>query len=292
MMETCDFLMERRLQELDPQLHRQFTDTVFTLQRILSNFLLLFPNYTDHTELHCLSVIEFCNSLIGPEQIERMNADEIYVLLLGCYLHDVGMGISRKDYDEFLPKLDTESYLRTHPDAQLTDIMRAFHHELSGLFIEKYAMLFDIPSPEHLFAIKQVARGHRRTDLFDEKEYPADWKLPNGSTVCLPYLAALIRLADEIDVVALRNPKLLYDMEALTNPDSILEFRKHDAIRSLEITDDAFVMKVAVKDAMLLFALKELRGKMQKTLDYCRTVTQRRSPYQIRQSYVLMQNES
>ena len=69
-----DFAMERRLRELDPELHRRFTDAVFGLQHTLSNYKLLFPEYTDHTELHSLTVIDFCNRLIG-DQIVRMNAD-------------------------------------------------------------------------------------------------------------------------------------------------------------------------------------------------------------------------
>ena len=32
-----DFAMERRLRELNPALHRRFTDAVFSLQHILSN---------------------------------------------------------------------------------------------------------------------------------------------------------------------------------------------------------------------------------------------------------------
>ncbi len=289
MTDQHDYLMERRLRELDPQLHQRFTGTVFALQSILSKYLLLFPTFTDHTELHCASVIEFCNELIGQDQIRRMAADEIYVLLMACYLHDVGMGVSEGDYEQFKHRVGDEEYFRQHPGAKVTDFVRDFHHDFSGLFIEKYADLFDIPSPEHLFAIRQIARGHRRTDLFDEAEYPAAWKLPNGVTVCLPYLAALIRLADEIDVVDMRNPKLLYDMETLTEEIDILEFRKHDAVKALTVADDAFIMETDTEDPALLEALEKLRGKMQKTLDYSREVTQRRSSYVISQKQVILQ---
>ena len=69
-----DYAMERRLRALDPALHRRFTDSVFALQHILSNYKLIFPTFTDHTELHSLNVIDFCNRIIG-EQIEKLNAD-------------------------------------------------------------------------------------------------------------------------------------------------------------------------------------------------------------------------
>ena len=100
MADEHDYALERRLRKLDPALHRRFTDAVFALQHILSNYQLLFPQFTDHTELHSLNVIDFCNRLIG-DQIDIMSADEVYTLLLGCYFHDTGMGISEKDYIAF-----------------------------------------------------------------------------------------------------------------------------------------------------------------------------------------------
>ena len=74
------FALEFRLRALDRDLHTRFTDCVFVLQKILSNYKLLFPEYTDHSELHSLTVIEFCNILIG-DRISRLNKNEIYVLL-------------------------------------------------------------------------------------------------------------------------------------------------------------------------------------------------------------------
>ena len=286
-----DYIMERRLRELNPQLHRQFTDSVFALQRMLSNFLILFPTFTDHSELHSMSVIELCNELIGEEQILKMSDDEIYVLLMACYLHDVGMGVMKKDYEKFKEQLGADAYFSEHPNADAADFVRDFHHEFSGLVIEKYAELFELPSEAHLFAIKQVARGHRKTDLYDEKEYPSNLKMPSGSSVNLPYLAALIRLADEIDVVALRNPKMLYDMESLTREIDILEFSKHNAISALDITDEAFTMIVSTDKEELYSSIVKLRDKMQKTLDYCRDVTKKRSTYTISQEHILIDRQ-
>ena len=41
-----DFAMERRLQKLDPVLHRNFTNAVFAIQYNLSNYKLIFPAFT------------------------------------------------------------------------------------------------------------------------------------------------------------------------------------------------------------------------------------------------------
>lgn len=286
--ENHDYAMERRLRALNPELHRRFTDAVFALQYNLSHYKLIFPEYTDHSNLHSMTVIDFCNRLIGS-QIKSLNPDELYVLLMGCYFHDTGMGITLKDYQEFSEQIDFRDYFDTHSHDKLPEIIRSFHNEYSGLFIRKYAELFEIPSEEHLFAVIQIARGHRKTDLLDEKEYPAALQMPDGNTVCLPYLAALIRLADEIDVAAARNPKLLYDIESLTDEVEIIENKKVRAVRELAVTEDEFILYVDRSDEEILGHVRAMVVKMQKTLDYCRRAALERCPYVITQQRVRME---
>ena len=286
--ENHDYAMERRLRALNPELHRRFTDAVFALQYNLSHYKLIFPEYTDHSNLHSMTVIDFCNRLIGS-QIRCLDPDELYVLLMGCYFHDTGMGITLKDYQEFSKQIDFRDYFDTHSHDKLPEIIRSFHNEYSGLFIRKYAELFEIPSEEHLFAVIQIARGHRKTDLLDEKEYPAALRMPDGNTVCLPYLAALIRLADEIDVAAARNPRLLYDIESLTDEVEIIENKKVRAVRELAVTEDEFILYVDRSDEEILGHIRAMVVKMQKTLDYCRRVALERCPYVITQQRVRME---
>jgi len=122
----------------------------------------------------------------------------------------------------------------------------------------------------------------------DEKEYPADFRVPDGNTVCLPYLAAMIRLADEIDVSAARNPLLLYDIDALKNESDVLEFKRHRAIRRLDILDPAFVLEVSTAEEKVMEQIRILVRKMQRTLTYCRAVVNERTPYTITQEKVLI----
>lgn len=286
-MNKYDYALERRLRELDKGLHQRFTDTVFALQHILSNYKLIFPDFTDHTELHSLNVIEFCNQLIG-DQINTLNADEIYCLLLGCYFHDTGMGISHKDFDEFSKKINFGNYFDTHDRDNLPEIIRNFHNEFSGLFIRKYANFFEFPTEQHLFTIIQISRGHRKTDLYNEDEYPIALKLDNGNTICVKYLAALVRLADEIDVTAARNSHAIYDISKLTHEVDIIEFMKHDAVKGLEITNEEFIMSVETDDEQIYHDLEIVVSKMQKTLDYCRRAVNSLSQFCITQERVRM----
>ena len=281
-----DYSMERKLRELSPELHGRFTEAVFGLQHVLSNYKLIFPEYTDHTELHSLNVIDFCNQLIG-DQIEKMNADEIYSLLMGCYFHDTGMGISLKDYEEFSTQIDFGDFFDTHSRDDLAEAIRAFHNEYSGLFIKKYAEFFEIPSKEHLWGIVQISRGHRKTPLLDTQQYPPDYKVPGGNTISLPYLAALIRLADEIDVAARRNTKLLYDLEDIMDPIEIEEHKKLGAVKELIVEEKAFTLIVKTDEPHVLEGVQKIAGKMQKTLDICRETVAKRTPYVITQEKVI-----
>ena len=285
-MKKTDFALERRLRELDANLHQRFTDAVFALQHILSNYKLIFPDFTDHTELHSLNIIEFCNELVG-DQIDKLNADEIYCLLLGCYFHDTGMGISHKDFEEFSKKIDFGNYFDTHDKDNLPEIIRNFHNEYSGLFVKKYAEFFEFPSEEHLFAIMQISRGHRKTNLLDDNEYPFALKLQNSDhTICVKYLSALVRLADEIDVTAARNSHAIYDISKLTHEIDIIEFMKHDAVKGLLINEKEFTLLVETNDEKIFSGLEKVAAKMQKTLDYCRSAINGVSQFEITQERV------
>ena len=281
-----EFSLEKRLRDLSPDLHKRFTDTVFSMQYILSNYKLIFPEYTDHTELHSLNVIDFCNRIIGSE-INKMNPDEIYCLLVACYFHDTGMGICKKDYEKFLCEIDFGDYFETHDKSNARRIIRDFHNEFSGRFIAKYADFFDIPSKEHLTAIIQISRGHRKTDLTDTTAYPVALRVPNGNTICLPYLASVIRLSDEIDITAARNSRLLSEIPEVVSDMQKMEYRKHDAVRDMTVKKDRFVVLYKTDSPEVEAALGVLFSKMQKTLDECRRATNGRTGHQITQKEIV-----
>ena len=285
-MKEHDFALERRLRDLDKNLHRRFTDTVFALQHILSNYKLIFPDFTDHTELHTLNIIEFCNEIVG-DQIDNLNADEIYCLLLGCYFHDTGMGISQNDFVEFSKQIDFGNYFDNHSKDNYPEIIRNFHNEYSGLFIKKYAHFFEFPTDAHLFSIIQISRGHRKTELTDDKEYPVAIEVPNSNnTICVKYLSALVRLADEIDVTAARNSKAIYDIKTITKEIDLIEFMKHEAVKGLDIKQDEFIMKVETDDEDIFNKLTIVASKMQKTLDYCRSAVNELTNHKITQERI------
>ena len=287
-MSKSDYLMEKRLKELNPELHKRFTDAVFGLQNILTNYRNLFPWYTDHSALHSMTVLNYGNQILGVDSISKLNADEIYIFIMACYFHDTGMGISKKDFEEFSEKIDFGDYFETHAKDDYVNIVRSFHHEFSGEFIKKYSSVFDFPSPEHEFAVVNVARGHRKTDLFNEVEYPKSLALYNGNTINMPYLAAVLRLADEMDVAEDRNIGMTDAFKQSGGDFQIMEYAKHDAIQKVSVTHDAFIFDVDTVDEKVRQGITELAEKIQDTLDYCVLTVEKQTPYEITQRKIIL----
>lgn len=276
-----DFLCEKRLNQTDKLLYQYFRNSIFALECLLSDYKNVFPFFTDHTFEHSEQVIRYCNIIAGEEIISALNADELYILLMGASLHDVGMGISEKDFRSFISEVPALSaYIEENPGFSVAEYTRAFHQELSACFIRKYGALFEIPSPEHLFAICALAHGHRKADLLNETEFPTDFLLPNGNRANLAYLAALVRLADEIDVTSDRN--LLFDYSQMNenwSKKQNLCFQCHGAIKTLEVYNEALVLLYATDDAVVEQEIFRIRGKVERSFAVYRDVTEHRTPF-------------
>ena len=284
-----NYLLERKLREESKDLHKRAAESVFVLQTMLSKYLTRFPEFTDHSFLHSMNVIDYCNRIIGDEQIKKLCPEECYVLIMSCYLHDIGMGVGNRDFAEFSKKLDFGDYFDNHDRNDDAAIVRAFHNAYSGLFIRKYSKLFDIPSEEMTRAIIQVARGHRKTDLLDSSEFG---DIRDGDAIIrTAYLSAVMRLADEIDVASDRNPILLFGNKTVTDETSIIEFGLHESITHVDVGDDAVTLHTRPKSAEYRPKIEALADKITDTLNYCRTVAEQTSDLSIRQKRVIIKEE-
>ena len=63
-----DFQLESKLKRENEGLHRRTRDSAAILQKMLESFLPRFPDFTDHTMLHSMDVLEYCNLLLGEKQ--------------------------------------------------------------------------------------------------------------------------------------------------------------------------------------------------------------------------------
>ena len=279
--------IERRLARLSPELHSRYRDCVVISQRMLTRYENYFPDFTDHTLLHTLDVLDLCNRLIG-EQLAGLSAEDLYVLLMGALFHDVGMGVSPADLEEFRQVL---GFPEPEDDTARAWAVRDHHQELSGLFLKKYGPILDLPNENYLHAVIQVCRGHRKTDLLDEAGYPPRLEVEPGKAVYLPYLAALLCLADELDIAAGRNISFLYNVERMPSPRDRREFRKHIAIHRVDLEPERVVVHARTEDPEIRAGVRELCAKLLDKLLLCRRVAAERSPFVITQAGVVLDLE-
>lgn len=281
-MKDTEFLCEKRLAKLNPGYNKIVQNVTVVLFNALEKYKLFFPDYTDHTVLHSLHVMEFCNKIIG-EYAEQLNEDELFILIMAAYLHDCGMGISEANYRQLYDKVVSPEYRKTHPHDNTKETIRSFHHSFSKQMIYRYADLFDIPSKQHVEAIAIVSESHRKTDLFNESYIPAEFEMPNGNRVHLPYLASLIRLADELDIASDRN------LEIGDQGQPTIFKLMHHAIRCMTITDDRFILDIDTDDPALFDDIVKETSKLKDTLNYCVSVVEKRTPFRITQTKIEFQ---
>ena len=286
-MPDFDFFLERRLKELNGDLAYRYTCCMSLFELTLNRFLTTFPTFTDHTFLHSLSVTNLTNQLLR-EDIRKLSASEIYIYLMAAALHDVGMGVSPKDLEAFIDAAGTRSYVSAHPELSVPTLIRKFHHIFSAVFVRKYWQLLEIPNERYANAIAEVGRGHRKTDLLDETLYPTDYDLGDGSKANLAALAAVIRLADELDIASDRNPDLLYQtesMEGMSEKD-VFEFSRHDAIRPIVFAEQAIFVYADTDCTEIAQGVIDCVRVVKETLSYCISVLKKRSTLQIQCSQI------
>ena len=279
-MPVFDFMLERRLKESSSNLAYRYTCCMSLFELTLNKFLTTFPTFTDHTLLHTLNVTNLTNQLLRQD-ISKLSASEIYIYLMAAALHDVGMGISPRDLEAFIDAAGIRSYVRAHPELSVPTLIRKFHHDFSAAFVRKYWQLLEIPNERYANAIAEVGRGHRKTDLLDETLYPTAYDLGDGCKANIAALAAVIRIADELDIASDRNPDLLYQtesMEGLSEKD-IFEFSRHDAIHPIVFTQQTIRVCADTDCDEIARGVVDCVRVVKETLSYCISVYKKEAPY-------------
>lgn len=150
--------------------------------------------FTSHGKAHIESVEYYVDALIG-QRLQHLYPEELYILLMGVLCHDIGM------VSENRPLHNVISYKYVLSDDSIGTI--------------------SVPDDKYKKPIALLCLGHRDhkdengdihtlTDSckIDNKDVEIEEVIEiNHSTVHLRYLAAILRLADELDVTDIRTPE-------------------------------------------------------------------------------------
>jgi tetratricopeptide (TPR) repeat protein len=139
------------------------------------------PHYTDHGETHCKTVERNLDELIPDELKNEINEYEIFLLLSGVYLHDVGIMCASTSEEE-------------------NEEIRKTHHKRSEEFIIDNVK--DTLNGPERYVVGRIAFAHRDSVPLDDVilERTIRHETLGNKQVRVRYLAGLLRLADSCDL--------------------------------------------------------------------------------------------
>lgn len=174
--------LESKLLEKAPKLYQRFKKIQeYVIEQFASRQQKL--EDTDSAMGHLSSVHRNLNRLVPSTIIDQYNAIEIFVLLVAVYLHDIGKMQQRT------------------PENQ--------HHSSTGRdLVVEHASKLDLQEAEAL-AIGHVIQGHGPEDISCLPELKG--VAPYGA-IHIRYLAALLSLADDLDMTYTRASRIVRDI--------------------------------------------------------------------------------
>lgn len=172
------------LTEKDPLLFEKYKKSRNTAKLFLEKYQINFPDYTDHGISHADRVSYLASELLKEQEINNLNSDEIYVLLMGCLLHDIGMGISENNIINCINPQIFHEFFKKNPTKTNKEFIREYHHELSYSIIKKEFKELEIPSEVYAEAIALIAKAHRKVELNNFDMYKVRFFVFTLSRMC------------------------------------------------------------------------------------------------------------
>lgn len=158
------------------------------------------PFDTHAGEKHVRGVMQNLDRLLPNEIKEALFPDELYLLLIATWLHDVG---KIREFDK------SKSY-----EAQID------YHATKGFdYIMKNYRLFNLDEKEALI-VAYIVKSH---GLFDLSKLPERKALGAGVVIEIRRLGAVLCLADELDIEYGRVPEIVKEISGIEGlPNGIL----------------------------------------------------------------------
>jgi hypothetical protein len=242
------------------------------------------PQYTLHDDQHLLRTTELMGLILG-DQVARLNAIELSLLILSAFFHDQGMVLTAGEYASLAEDADYQlfknNWMLEHPNygetaaqlskielttdrktqlakhiaeldtALLTDYVRVKHGNRVADFIRStygHDKRIEIQKTNLASLLGKLCESHTLSGdmLKPERGFQYDERLGTYA-INMPFLAVVLRLADILDFDRDRTPEVLLKSIHFTSPISLHEWEKHRSVAGWEITRELirFTVKCA-----------------------------------------------
>lgn len=238
----------------------------------------IFATYTKHDISHVDAMLEMLDWLVPPSTKDAMTPIDWLLIVLSIYLHDLGMVVSQRefeqrmespDFKQFLDKIENDPEGKEYLDRaqSMTDEERErffyqeyvrFRHparihewvtgrqsdhwgdRLKSIADEIARMMADLPQRfrEHLGT---VCRSHHEDNLDNTDVFPLCERYGNRNAMAnVQYAAVLLRTADLLHVTQDRTPSVMYKLVRISDLKGVDEWAKQSGTFSVNMKPRSF----------------------------------------------------
>lgn len=224
----------------------------------------IFEQYTVHKISHIDEMLKIAEWLIPKKTQDEMTAAEWLMLTLSIYFHDLGMVVSKKEFNErndnikfkefkqevfendsieYQEYIKDDNYLyqefvRKYHASRIKSWLENKNETEFGIANEQGEIINGILSnllPKFKTDLAMICESHHRDDIdnFNKYKICARYGNDDDSSVNLNYIAIILRCADLLHITNDRTPPIERKLLGISNPVSVLEWEKQKAVRAL-----------------------------------------------------------
>ena len=233
------------------------------------------PEYTLHDGEHLFRVLYLMEKIITKERIKKLSSPELLLLILTAFFHDIGMAPTEKEIrawnenwenqepskDELLEYNKYNRFANTFPE-KLEEIekLESLGQSNKAKLIKSFLISEYIRNTHAQRAREIIGHDWKGKKKYQEQDLTSffaelcsshnedamkllsletDVLCNENTTINLPFIGVVLRLADLLDFDGKRTPSVLFSHLAVRNPVSLKEWKKHRSIKAWSIKPDS-----------------------------------------------------
>lgn len=266
------------------------------------------PEYTLHDGEHLFRVLYLMEKIITIERLKIMSTPELLLLILTAFFHDIGMAPKeieirawKKDwvdieptedelteyqkfnrfsntYPEKLEEIEKLNALEEYSKAELvnsfliSEYIRTTHAQRAREVINqdwKGKVIYRDQDLTTYFA--QLCFSHNE-DAMTLLQMETDVLCDEETTINLPFIGVILRLADLLDFDGKRTPSVLFSHLSVRNPVSLKEWEKHRSIKAWSIKANSIIFSATCSHPAIEASVRKFCDTIDDELKNCNVI--------------------
>jgi HD domain len=268
-----------------------------TLGDLLNRSYRTFEDFTLPDEHHAVRVVHLMHRVMGQETSAQLHEIDLTLLIFAAFAHDVGMVaendereriVGTAEFKEFTVRHesrwiaaqkardrgDAEGYQRAH--AQLFQAyLRERHHKRSAEMVcGRLATLFDVGGISLADAVAALSNSHGEpvSTISQLRSMPFGTVYESD----LPYLACVLRLADQLDLDPARAPRALLEITKPRGKTSLTKWLRYRG--NFTVSDTLIDFRASLTDFFEEKSLRDTLRELDRERQECVEFLEERSP--------------